>query len=199
MPWAKARAPSCARPFRIAGAEGQVTGEGSLILFHMSDEPLTDYRAVYRAGTDGRARKLDGLFRALLNHGVVTSVSGMACLSTPMGRGGDRPPGGRSAGEPAHGRARGRLKATRAAPSRAMSQRVLCRLDEIPDPGSKGFDFREGDALRSVFVVREGSTVRAYENSCPHTLGPLDWVPDQFLTREKDMILCATHGRAVSH
>ena len=70
--------------FRIAGCEGQITGEGSLILFHMSDEPLTDYRAVYRAGTEGRARRLEGLFRALLNHGVVTSVSGMACLSTPM-------------------------------------------------------------------------------------------------------------------
>ena len=70
--------------FRLAGCEGQVTGEGSLILFHMSDEPLTDYRAVYRAGTEGRARRLDALFRALLNHGVVTSVSGMACLSTPM-------------------------------------------------------------------------------------------------------------------
>ena len=75
-----------------------------------------------------------------------------------------------------------------------MSQRVLCRLDEIPEPGSKGFDFRVGDDLRSIFVVRLGGTVRAYENSCPHTLGPLDWVPDQFLTREKDMILCATHG-----
>ena len=75
-----------------------------------------------------------------------------------------------------------------------MSRRVLCRLDEIPDPGSKGFDFREGDALRSIFVVRAGATVRAYENTCPHTGGPLDWVPDQFLTREKDLILCATHG-----
>ena len=75
-----------------------------------------------------------------------------------------------------------------------MPRRVLCRLAEIPDPGSRGFDFREGDALRSVFVVRTGGAVRAYENSCPHTLGPLDWVPDQFLTREKDMILCATHG-----
>ena len=73
-----------AEAFRIAGCEGQVTGEGSLILFHMSDEPLTDYRAVYRAGTEGRARRLDALFRALLNRGVVTSVSGMACLSTPM-------------------------------------------------------------------------------------------------------------------
>ena len=70
--------------FRIAGCEGQVMGEGSLILFHMSDEPLNDYRAVYRAGTEGRARRLDALFRALLDHGVVTSTSGMACLSTPM-------------------------------------------------------------------------------------------------------------------
>ena len=75
-----------------------------------------------------------------------------------------------------------------------MTRRVLCRLDEIPDPGSRGFDFREGDDLRSIFVVRLGDTVRAYENACPHTGGPLDWVPDQFLTREKDMILCATHG-----
>ena len=24
--------------------------------------------------------------------------------------------------------------------------------------------------------------------------GPLDWVPDQFLAPEKDMIQCATHG-----
>ena len=75
-----------------------------------------------------------------------------------------------------------------------MSRRVLCRLAEIPDPGSKGFDWREGDNLRSVFVVRAGATVRAYENACPHTGGPLDWLPDQFLTAEKDMILCATHG-----
>ena len=75
-----------------------------------------------------------------------------------------------------------------------MRRRVLCRLAEIPDPGSRGFDFRDGDALHSVFVVRAGETLRAYENACPHTQGPLDWVPDQFLTREKDMILCATHG-----
>ena len=75
-----------------------------------------------------------------------------------------------------------------------MSRRVLCRLDEIPDPGSKGFDFREGDEVRSIFVVQKDGVVQAYENSCPHTEGPLDWVPDQFLAPEKDLILCATHG-----
>ena len=75
-----------------------------------------------------------------------------------------------------------------------MSRRELCTLDEIPDPGAKGFDFGSGTNLVSIFVVRAGNTLVAYENACPHTGGPLDWVPDQFLTREKDHILCATHG-----
>jgi glutamate-1-semialdehyde 2,1-aminomutase len=70
--------------FRVAEIDGQVTGEGSLLLLHMSDEPLDDYRAVYRASTEGRAQQLSALFRNLLNHGIVTSPFGMVCLSTPM-------------------------------------------------------------------------------------------------------------------
>ena len=53
-----------------------------------------------------------------------------------------------------------------------MTLRVLCRLAEIPDPGSKGFDFRDGDDLHSVFVVRAGATLRAYENTCPTPEAP---------------------------
>lgn len=75
-----------------------------------------------------------------------------------------------------------------------MASRELCFIDEIPSPGSKGFEFGSGSSLVSVFVVRVGSSLSAYENSCPHTSGPLDWVPDQFLSRERDYILCATHG-----
>jgi nitrite reductase/ring-hydroxylating ferredoxin subunit len=37
------------------------------------------------------------------------------------------------------------------------------------------------------------SRVVAYRNSCPHTGGPLDWVPDQFLNLDGDLIQCATH------
>lgn len=44
-----------------------------------------------------------------------------------------------------------------------------------------------------LFLVRKGQHVYAYRNSCPHTGGPLDWVPDQFLNREGDLIQCATH------
>ena len=45
-----------------------------------------------------------------------------------------------------------------------------------------------------LFVVRFGTEVRAYLNSCPHTGGPLDWVPDQFLSLDRQHMQCATHA-----
>jgi len=45
------------------------------------------------------------------------------------------------------------------------------------------------------FVVREeDSALRAYRNSCPHTGAPLNWTPDQFLTRSGRYIQCSIHG-----
>ncbi len=73
-------------------------------------------------------------------------------------------------------------------------RRVLCRLDDIADPGAKGFVFGEGTERREVFVVRNGAAVHAYENSCPHIGTPLDFLPDQFLTRDATQIRCSTHG-----
>jgi nitrite reductase/ring-hydroxylating ferredoxin subunit len=67
---------------------------------------------------------------------------------------------------------------------------VLCRLADIPDPGSRGFEV-EG---RATFLVRRGDVIAGYVNSCPHTGGPLDWVEHQFLDLERRHILCATHG-----
>ena len=71
---------------------------------------------------------------------------------------------------------------------------ALCRLDDIASPGSKGFSLGSGAAAREIFVVRNERGVFAYQNVCPHTWGPLDWVPDQFLSHDKARILCATHG-----
>ena len=61
----------------------------------------------------------------------------------------------------------------------------LCRLEEIPDGGSRGFTLAhpDGRSLR-VFAVRRGASVVAYVNSCPHRGTPLDWQPDEFLDRE---------------
>jgi len=70
--------------------------------------------------------------------------------------------------------------------------RFLCRLDEIADPGSKGFEDIAGEA--AFFVVRRGGSVFGYRNSCPHYGAPLDWKPDAFLSFERDSILCSMHG-----
>ena len=74
-----------AEAFRLADVDGQVTGEGSLVLIHFSSEPLGDYRATWRAHTERRAEMLEDLFRRLLNRGILFSTWGLGCLSTPMG------------------------------------------------------------------------------------------------------------------
>lgn len=71
-----------------------------------------------------------------------------------------------------------------------MTNHALCRLDEIPINGAKGI---EHDS-RSLVLVRTPEGVFAYENVCPHRGTPLDWVPDRFLTLDKKLIQCATHG-----
>jgi len=70
----------------------------------------------------------------------------------------------------------------------------LCALADVPDPGSKGFYFRAGDKLFMGFVVRKDGGVFGYVDRCPHTGLPLAAVPDRYLTRENDLILCTSHG-----
>ena len=71
---------------------------------------------------------------------------------------------------------------------------LLCRMDELTDPGSKGSKLVLGDVVHTVFVVRSNDRVYGYINSCPHTGGPLDWMQDQFLSIDKSYIQCATHA-----
>jgi nitrite reductase/ring-hydroxylating ferredoxin subunit len=75
-----------------------------------------------------------------------------------------------------------------------VSERALCRLDEIAEPGARGFTLEAGEGRREVFVVRRLGHVFAYENACPHIGTPLDFMPDQFLTRDRKHLLCSTHG-----
>ena len=74
------------------------------------------------------------------------------------------------------------------------SRTVVCHIDEMNDPDSRGLTLAVNGRWYDVFIVRQGSRVFAYLNSCPHTGSPLDWLPDQFLSLDKDYIQCATHA-----
>lgn len=75
-----------------------------------------------------------------------------------------------------------------------MSGRRLCRADEIPEGGGRGFRFGSGADLRIVLVVRRGGAFHAYENACPHMGTPLNFLADRFFDRSGQHLLCATHG-----
>jgi nitrite reductase/ring-hydroxylating ferredoxin subunit len=74
------------------------------------------------------------------------------------------------------------------------ASRTLCRVDDLDDPGSEGFSVNTEGATKDILVVRLGTEVYGYLNSCPHTGAPLDWVPGRFLDPQREFIQCATHG-----
>jgi nitrite reductase/ring-hydroxylating ferredoxin subunit len=69
----------------------------------------------------------------------------------------------------------------------------LCKLDEIEDPGTRGFVFPDIEKGRLVLVKKNGK-LTAFRNSCPHTGAPMEWKPDQFLDIENEFIQCSLHG-----
>ena len=79
-------------------------------------------------------------------------------------------------------------------PARPAPGVRLCPVDEIADPGARGFSFRDGEALFAGFVVRKSGEVFGFEDRCPHAAMPLALLPHRYLTREGDLILCASHG-----
>jgi nitrite reductase/ring-hydroxylating ferredoxin subunit len=72
--------------------------------------------------------------------------------------------------------------------------RVLCALSDIAEPGSRGFTLDTQEGPLEIFVVRAGGGIYGYVNVCPHAGTPLDWKPDEFLTADRSLIQCATHG-----
>lgn len=70
----------------------------------------------------------------------------------------------------------------------------LCRIDDIADPGAKGFEFGHGAHRFELVAVRKGGQIRVYINACPHQGTPLETFPDRFLTRDGSRLLCSTHG-----
>lgn len=51
----------------------------------------------------------------------------------------------------------------------------------------------DGDA-ESLLLHRDGATVRAWFNVCPHAGRRLDWAPGRFLLSKEGHLVCAAHG-----
>jgi nitrite reductase/ring-hydroxylating ferredoxin subunit len=69
--------------------------------------------------------------------------------------------------------------------------RALCPLAELVDGETRGFPLGPEHGL---FIVHRAGRVYAYRNRCPHTGGPLEWLPDRFLDPSGQYIQCALHG-----
>ncbi len=67
-------------------------------------------------------------------------------------------------------------------------------LAEIENPGCREFTIGEGDWPFRGFVVRQGDEVFAYQNVCAHVGHPLNWSANNFLSKDKSAIICASHG-----
>ena len=71
---------------------------------------------------------------------------------------------------------------------------VICRLNEIPDPGGFGFQYWQNGMEREGFVLVWHGQTRAYTNSCPHTGVTLSWSENQFFDLSQQHIQCSLHG-----
>lgn len=82
----------------------------------------------------------------------------------------------------------------RLAPHIAPRGTTLCALADIAEEDTKAFVLGEGDWPLRGLLVRTGGTVVGYVNRCPHAGHMLSFRPDKFLTPDKALILCQSHG-----
>jgi len=70
----------------------------------------------------------------------------------------------------------------------------LCRLDDIAPGGSKGV-LPNDRGRDQVLLVRQRDRVYGYINNCPHyDKAPLGWKKNEFLSGDRQHIMCAAHG-----
>jgi nitrite reductase/ring-hydroxylating ferredoxin subunit len=75
-----------------------------------------------------------------------------------------------------------------------MCGHFLCRLNDIPDGESRGFDpLRSGQD--TVLAIRRGATLHVYRDACPHHgTTHMAWRKDAYLNAQRDRIVCSAHG-----
>lgn len=69
----------------------------------------------------------------------------------------------------------------------------LCAWGDLPQRGARGFD-PDDRGQDTVFVVRAGTEIHAYEDRCPHQGTPMAWRKDAYLDASGEHIVCSAHG-----
>ena len=67
-------------------------------------------------------------------------------------------------------------------------------LSDLKVNSCKEFSYGEGDWPLRGFVTYYRQDIFAYQNRCPHAGHQLNWQANDFLTPEKNNILCSSHG-----
>lgn len=75
-----------------------------------------------------------------------------------------------------------------------MSRIKIAREAELADGDSRAFSFQRDGNRIDAFLVRFEGRFHAYENVCRHLPISLDYDDGQFFNREKNFIVCRTHG-----
>lgn len=70
----------------------------------------------------------------------------------------------------------------------------LAVLDELPDGGLLEVEAEVDGTAESLILHRDGDSVRAWLNICPHAGRRLDWAPGKFLLSKDGLLVCAAHG-----
>ncbi len=77
-----------------------------------------------------------------------------------------------------------------------MSQHVLMQLDALRDGDTVEITHTSGEHAHSLILHRDGETVRAWRNVCPHQGRPLNWAPGRLLISDDGLLICPAHGAA---
>jgi nitrite reductase/ring-hydroxylating ferredoxin subunit len=77
---------------------------------------------------------------------------------------------------------------------RAVPQWALCTVGDLTEPATRAFTVGEGPWPLRGFIVKARGEWHAYVNRCPHAGHALNLRPDEFLDREREHLICNSHG-----
>lgn len=77
---------------------------------------------------------------------------------------------------------------------RDVSRVELCEATDVPEGGARGIAV--AGLRQKVVLIRRGTMLRAYLDSCPHYAGgtPMAWKSDAYLNGAGTHLACHSHG-----